>query len=141
MKVLYTASRHRHRRRPQRPRPHLRRHRSTSTSPCRRRWAAPAAATNPEQLFAAGYAACFHSALRLVARRAKADVDGSEVDAPRSASARTAAAASASPVTLRGQPARRRPGEPPSSWSTRRTRSARTRTPPAATSTSTLVIA
>jgi Ohr subfamily peroxiredoxin len=36
-------------------------------------------ATNPEQLFAAGYAACFHSALRLVARRAHADVDGSEV--------------------------------------------------------------
>jgi Ohr subfamily peroxiredoxin len=26
--------------------------------------------TNPEQLFAAGYAACFHSALRLVARQA-----------------------------------------------------------------------
>lgn len=26
-------------------------------------------ATNPEQLFAAGYAACFHSALRLVARK------------------------------------------------------------------------
>jgi lipoyl-dependent peroxiredoxin len=26
--------------------------------------------TNPEQLFAAGYSACFHSALRLVARRA-----------------------------------------------------------------------
>ncbi|WP_144125203.1 organic hydroperoxide resistance protein [Catellatospora sichuanensis] len=38
-------------------------------------------ATNPEQLFAAGYAACFHSALRLVARRAKVDVDGSEVTA------------------------------------------------------------
>lgn len=37
--------------------------------------------TNPEQLFSAGYAACFHSALRLVARRAKADVDGSEVTA------------------------------------------------------------
>jgi Ohr subfamily peroxiredoxin len=35
--------------------------------------------SNPEQLFAAGYAACFHSALRLVARRAKADVEGSEV--------------------------------------------------------------
>ena len=29
--------------------------------------------TNPEQLFAAGYAACFHSALKLVARRAKVD--------------------------------------------------------------------
>src|SRR5947199_9113621 len=27
-------------------------------------------ATNPEQLFAAGYAACFHSALKLVARQA-----------------------------------------------------------------------
>jgi Ohr subfamily peroxiredoxin len=38
-------------------------------------------ATNPEQLFAAGYAACFHSALRLVARRAKTSVDGSEVNA------------------------------------------------------------
>jgi Ohr subfamily peroxiredoxin len=35
--------------------------------------------SNPEQLFAAGYAACFHNALRVVARRAKADVDGSEV--------------------------------------------------------------
>ncbi len=38
-------------------------------------------ATNPEQLFAAGYAACFHSALRVVARRAKADVTGSVVEA------------------------------------------------------------
>lgn len=37
--------------------------------------------TNPEQLFAAGYAACFHSALRVVARRAKADVTGSTVRA------------------------------------------------------------
>ena len=26
-------------------------------------------ATNPEQLFAAGYAACFHSALKVVAKR------------------------------------------------------------------------
>ncbi|WFE55209.1 organic hydroperoxide resistance protein [Micromonospora sp. WMMD1155] len=38
-------------------------------------------AANPEQLFAAGYAACFHSALRVVARRAKADVSGSVVAA------------------------------------------------------------
>ena len=36
-------------------------------------------ATNPEQLFAAGYAACFHSALRSVAKRAGADVTDSEV--------------------------------------------------------------
>jgi Ohr subfamily peroxiredoxin len=31
----------------------------------------PGGATNPEQLFAAGYAACFHSALKLVAARDK----------------------------------------------------------------------
>ena len=37
--------------------------------------------TNPEQLFAVGYAACFHSALRLVARKAKANVDDSTVGA------------------------------------------------------------
>ncbi|WBB71135.1 organic hydroperoxide resistance protein [Micromonospora sp. WMMD812] len=38
-------------------------------------------AANPEQLFAAGYAACFHSALRLAGRRAKADVTDSVVEA------------------------------------------------------------
>jgi osmotically inducible protein OsmC len=38
-------------------------------------------AANPEQLFAAGYAACFHSALRVVARKAEADVTGSTVQA------------------------------------------------------------
>jgi Ohr subfamily peroxiredoxin len=37
--------------------------------------------TNPEQLFAAGYAACFHSALKVVARKARQDVDGSTVTA------------------------------------------------------------
>ncbi|WP_019854617.1 organic hydroperoxide resistance protein [Actinopolyspora mortivallis] len=37
--------------------------------------------TNPEQLFAAGYAACFHSALQLVARREKVSVEGSSVTA------------------------------------------------------------
>ena len=36
-------------------------------------------ATNPEQLFAAGYAACFHSALKLVAAKAQADMTDSEV--------------------------------------------------------------
>ena len=35
--------------------------------------------TNPEQLFAVGYAACYHSALRLVAGQAKANVDDSTV--------------------------------------------------------------
>lgn len=32
-------------------------------------------ATNPEQLFAAGFAACYHSALKLVARHAKTELD------------------------------------------------------------------
>ena len=36
-------------------------------------------ATNPEQLFAAGYAACFHSALKLVAAKSGADTSDSEV--------------------------------------------------------------
>ena len=35
--------------------------------------------TNPEQLFAVGYAACFHSALHAVARRTGADVRDSSV--------------------------------------------------------------
>jgi Ohr subfamily peroxiredoxin len=37
--------------------------------------------TNPEQLFAAGYSACFHSALRIVARRARVDPGESTVSA------------------------------------------------------------
>jgi lipoyl-dependent peroxiredoxin len=37
--------------------------------------------TNPEQLFAAGYAACFHSALQLIARREKVRVHDSTVTA------------------------------------------------------------
>ncbi len=36
-------------------------------------------ATNPEQLFAAGYAACFHSALKLVGGKAGADLTDTEV--------------------------------------------------------------
>ena len=39
------------------------------------------ASTNPEQLFAAGYSACFQSALGVVARQAKADISGSRVTA------------------------------------------------------------
>lgn len=35
--------------------------------------------TNPEQLFAVGYAACFHSALQVVARGAGADIADSSV--------------------------------------------------------------
>lgn len=38
-------------------------------------------AANPELLFAAGYAACFHSALQAVARREKVDLGDSSVGA------------------------------------------------------------
>jgi lipoyl-dependent peroxiredoxin len=41
----------------------------------------PGGATNPEQLFAAGYSACFHSALRLVAKGAGVDTTDSAVSA------------------------------------------------------------
>lgn len=40
----------------------------------------PGGGTNPEQLFAAGYAACFHQALKLAAGK-DVDVDSSTVDA------------------------------------------------------------
>jgi osmotically inducible protein OsmC len=39
------------------------------------------AATNPEQLFAAGYAACFHSALQAIARSQKVSIHDSTVTA------------------------------------------------------------
>jgi lipoyl-dependent peroxiredoxin len=39
------------------------------------------AGTNPEQLFAAGFASCFHSALKIVARKARQEVEGSTVTA------------------------------------------------------------
>jgi osmotically inducible protein OsmC len=41
----------------------------------------PGGATNPEQLFAAGYAACFHSALTLVASTQGVDTTDSTVTA------------------------------------------------------------
>ncbi|MEN8655084.1 organic hydroperoxide resistance protein [Streptomyces sp. 21So2-11] len=37
--------------------------------------------TNPEQLFAAGFSACFQGALGVVARKEKADISGSTVTA------------------------------------------------------------
>lgn len=39
------------------------------------------AGTNPEQLFAAGYSACFQGALGVVARQGNADISGSTVTA------------------------------------------------------------
>ena len=41
----------------------------------------PGGGTNPEQLFAAGYAACFHSALKVAGRLESADLTDSQVSA------------------------------------------------------------
>ena len=41
----------------------------------------PGGGTNPEQLFATGYAACFHSALKLAGKPEAADLTGSQVSA------------------------------------------------------------
>jgi osmotically inducible protein OsmC len=40
----------------------------------------PGGGTNPEQLFAVGYAACFEGALGVAARRAKADVSDAAIE-------------------------------------------------------------
>jgi Ohr subfamily peroxiredoxin len=40
----------------------------------------PGGGTNPEELFAVGFAACFESALGVVGRRAKADVSDAAID-------------------------------------------------------------
>jgi Ohr subfamily peroxiredoxin len=47
----------------------------TVTPPPELGGAAEAVGTNPEQLFAAGYSSCFHSALKLVAQRMKLDAE------------------------------------------------------------------
>jgi osmotically inducible protein OsmC len=39
----------------------------------------PGGGTNPEQLFALGYAACFQNAMSIVARRMKTDTSASEI--------------------------------------------------------------
>ncbi|GAA1243926.1 organic hydroperoxide resistance protein [Pseudonocardia aurantiaca] len=41
----------------------------------------PGGATNPEQLFAAGYAACFHGALRLAAKKKDVKLGDTSIDA------------------------------------------------------------
>src|SRR4051794_39752897 len=41
----------------------------------------PGEGTNPEQLFAAGYAACFHSSLMFFAARREIDIEDSSVTA------------------------------------------------------------
>ena len=102
------------------------------------------AGTNPEQLFAAGYSACFQGALGVVARQEGADLSGStfpklstsfEQGRPlsrRSASARTGTASGSSSRSRPTSP--RSTGAPRGRSSRRPTRCARTRRRPAATS-------
>ena len=93
----------------------------------------PGGATNPEQLFAAGYAACFHSALKVVAGREKLDVTGTEVSASVGIGTTPGRRLRAAGRARRRTP-RRSTRRPPRRSSPRPTRSARTPTPPAATS-------
>jgi organic hydroperoxide reductase OsmC/OhrA len=90
--------------------------------------------TNPEQLFALGYAACFQSALLSVARGKGTDIAGSKLVA-RVVSAPPGRAASAWPSasTCTGRALSER--RPRRSWPVR-TSSAPTPAPPATTSTS-----
>lgn len=89
--------------------------------------------TNPEQLFAAGFSSCFHNALILVGNRAGYDLTGSTVTAKVGIGPnkqRGYGLAVALSVSSRSSTPTSRP-----SWWTRPTRSARTPTPRAATST------
>ena len=92
-------------------------------------------ATNPEQLFAAGYAACFHSALKVVAGRDGLDVTGTEVSASVGIGTLDDGGFGLEVAARRARPGAR-PGDRRGRPSPRPTRSARTPTPPAATSTS-----
>ena len=63
----------------------------------------PGGATNPEQLFAAGYAACFHSALKLVGR-GRRPTSPAPRSPPASRSARSTTAGSVSPSSSTSTP-------------------------------------
>lgn len=92
--------------------------------------------TNPEQLFAAGFASCFHSALKLVARKSRQNSDDSTVTAAVGIGPINGGATTASRSSWSSR-CRTSSAPSPRSWWPRLTRSARTPTPPAATSRST----
>jgi hypothetical protein len=90
------------------------------------------AATNPEQLFAAGYSACFIGALKFVASQTKRTIRTTPRSPPTSASARSLAVSVWTSTCTSACRALNKPMRNP--WSMRPTRSARTPTPPVATS-------
>ena len=95
----------------------------------------PGGGTNPEQLFAVGFASCFESALAVVARRAKVEAGDAKVaskvepDAHRRGRLQAQRGDGRDRCPRSTIPTRRR------SWSARRTRCAPTPTPRAGTST------
>ena len=90
-------------------------------------------ASNPEQLFGAGYAACFHSALKMVAGKQKVAFTDSAVTADVGIGPNDAGGFGLE-ITLFGRASAGSTRRRRSSWSRPRTRSARTRTPPVGTS-------
>ncbi|GAB3992185.1 hypothetical protein GCM10029992_66880 [Glycomyces albus] len=94
----------------------------------------PGGKSNPEQLFAAGYAACFHSALQAVARAEKVDLGASTVEATVGIG-KEGEGFGLNAVLEVSTPAPS--ARSPRAWWPRPTWCARTRTPPAATSRST----
>ena len=89
--------------------------------------------TNPEQLFAAGWSACFESAIGLAARKRKIALPADPaIDAEVDLTSRTAATPSARGSTSACRVSTRDVAQP---WSTKHTRSVRTRKRRAATST------
>jgi organic hydroperoxide reductase OsmC/OhrA len=92
----------------------------------------PGGATNPEHLFAGGYAACLHSALNFVGTTEKADLAGSEVSVTVAIGPLATGASDwpSSSTCTRPASKTRSPGP----WPRRRTRYAPTPTPPGATS-------
>ncbi len=78
-KIVYNRPRLRHRR-PPGSRDPRRTASSTSASPPPRRSAGPGTGTNPEQLFAVGYGACFQGALTMVAKAHGVDASGSQLE-------------------------------------------------------------
>ncbi len=91
------------------------------------------AGTNPEQLFAVGYAACFESALGVIARREKAETGDVSIDS-RVSLLPDEKGGFVLAVELDVTLPQVGDAEPPQSWSRPRTRCVRTRTRPGATS-------
>ncbi|MFF6987458.1 Ohr family peroxiredoxin [Streptomyces sp. NPDC010273] len=88
--------------------------------------------TNPEQLFAAGYAACFHNGLRVIAGEQGVQLADSTAHSKVSLLTRDAGVFTLAMTLSAHLPGLS--GPPPSSWSRPRTSCARTPTPPAAIS-------